>query len=559
MTAHKKPADDAPSAPRRFGGRAVAAGMALAVTLGLAGCGGGGGESGAASPGAATTAPSAARTSAAPSPSPTPSPTRTYPLSTAPRTIPAVREHEPARGPGWRPGAGSGVVVARGSGVLSDEARLLARELGIAHRGEAPARAGDIELALSGGGSGAPESYTLTARNGRVRITGPDEAGVFYGTRTVKQALRSGGAVPEGVIRDRPDRPQRGLMVDIARKHFTAAWLEARVREMADLKLNQLGLHFSDDQAFRIASDSHPEVVSRPHLTKAEIRRLVALATSLHITVIPEIDSPGHLGAVLAAHPSLRLRNANGTVARGAIDIANPESARIVDELLREYARLFPGRYFHIGADEYRALAVSDPEASYPALAAEARRRYGPGGRVQDLATAWLNDRAKTVRAAGKQPKAWNDGFFRGGVVAADKGVEVEYWTGREIGARPPAEYLREGRRIVNVNDRYLYYVLGEPNEFTYPTGREIYASWTPLVLRGTQAVPSRYSGQILGGRFAVWCDLANAQTQAQVAAGIRMPLRALAQKVWDPRTPALGWGEFSALAGRLSGAGSGT
>ncbi|WP_391653468.1 beta-N-acetylhexosaminidase [Streptomyces tamarix] len=520
--------------------------MALALLLGLGGCGGGG-DGGAPSPGAATASP---RTASA---SPTPSPARTYPLSTAPRTIPAVREHVAARGPGWRPGAGSGVVVARGSGALADEARLLARELGIADRGERPARAGDIELALDGGGaSGAPESYALTVREGRVRVTGPDEAGVFYGTRTVKQALRSGGAVPEGVIRDRPDRPQRGLMIDIARKHFTAAWLEARVREMADLKLNQLGLHFSDDQAFRIESDSHPEVVSRQHLTKAEVRRIVALATSLHITVIPEVDSPGHLGAVLAAHPSLRLRNAQGTVARGAIDIARPESARIVDDLLREYARLFPGRYFHIGADEYRALTASDPEASYPALAAEARRRHGSGARIQDLATGWLNDRAAVVRAAGKQPKAWNDGFFRGGVVAADKRVEVEYWTGREIGARPPVEYLREGRKVVNANDRYLYYVLGEPNQFTYPTGREIYASWTPLVLRGTQAVPARYSGQILGGRFAVWCDLANAQTQDQVAAGIRMPLRALAQKVWDPREPALSWSEFSALAGRL-------
>ncbi|MFV2121230.1 beta-N-acetylhexosaminidase [Streptomyces sp. Act-28] len=432
----------------------------------------------------------------------------------------------------------------------ADEARLLARELGIAHRGESPARAGDIELALHG--EGAPESYTLTTRDGRVRITAPDEAGAFYGTRTVKQALRSGGVVPEGVIRDRPDRPQRGLMIDTARKHFSAAWLEARIREMADLKLNQLGLHFSDDQAFRIESDSHPEVVSRQHLTKAEVRRLVALARSLHVTVIPEIDSPGHLGAVLAAHPSLRLRDARGTVARGAIDIARPEAARIVDELLREYARLFPGRYFHIGADEYRALMASDPEASYPQLAAEARRRHGPGARVQDLATEWLNDRAAVVRAAGKQPKAWNDGFFRGGSVAADKGVEVEYWTGREIGARPPAEYLSEGREVVNVNDRYLYYVLGEPNQFTYPTGREIYASWTPLVLRGTRAVPARYSGQILGARFAVWCDFANAQTQDQVAAGIRMPLRALAQKVWDPREPALPWSEFSALAKRL-------
>ncbi|AOT60650.1 Beta-hexosaminidase [Streptomyces rubrolavendulae] len=549
------PASRASSRVRRPAGarpgraRLGAAGAVLALVAGLAGCGGGGGDGGAASPGAATSAP---RSTGTPS-SPEPSPTRTYPLSTAPRTIPAVREHVPARGPGWRPGPGSGVAVAPGSGALADEARLLARELGIADRGEAPARPGDIELALvGGGGAAAPESYTLTTRGGRVRVTGPDEAGVFYGTRTVKQALRSGGAVPEGVVRDRPDRPQRGLMVDIARKHFTAAWLEARVREMADLKLNQLGLHFSDDQAFRIASDSHPEVVARQHLTKAEVRRIIALAESLHITVIPEIDSPGHLGAVLDAYPSLRLRDARGAVAPGAIDIAKPESARLVDELLREYAELFPGRYFHVGADEYRALMASDPEASYPALAAEARRRFGPQGRVQDLATAWLNGRAAVVREAGKQPKAWNDGFFRGGVVAADQGVEVEYWTGREIGARPPVEYLREGRKVVNVNDRFLYYVLGEPNQFTYPTGREIYTTWTPLVLRGTQAVPARYSGQILGGRFAVWCDLANAQTQDQVAAGIRMPLRALAQKVWDPREPALSWADFSALAERV-------
>ncbi|MFB9394139.1 glycoside hydrolase family 20 protein [Streptomyces coeruleoprunus] len=516
-----------------------------AFLLLLAGCG----SDGAPAPTPAAPTPSV---SPRPSPTPTPTPTRTHPLSTTPRTIPAVRDHTPARGPGWRPTKTSAVVTAPGSAALDDEARLLARELKLTHRSAAGAREGDIELALNRGQAGGPESYTITTTAGRVRITAPDEAGAFYGTRTVKQALRSGGSVPEGVVRDRPARPQRGLMVDIARKHFTAAWLEARLREMADLKLNQLGLHFSNDQAFRIESSTHPEVVARQHLTKAEVRRILALARSLHITVVPEIDSPGHLGAVLAAHPALRLRNARGTVAQGAIDIANPASARLVDELLREYAALFPGAYFHIGADEYRALMAENPEASYPGLAAEARRKYGSGARVQDLATGWLNDRAAVVRAAGKRPKAWNDGFFRGGVVAADKGVEVEYWTGRELGARQPDEYLREGRKVVNVNDAYLYYVLGQPNRFTYPTGRAIYEEWTPLVLRGSRAVPARYSGQILGGRFAIWCDRANAQTQDQVARGIRLPLRALAQKVWDPRKPSLAWADFRNLANTL-------
>ncbi|MEU0398131.1 glycoside hydrolase family 20 protein [Streptomyces sp. NPDC006208] len=482
---------------------------------------------------------------------PSPTPTRTYPLSTAPATIPAVRSHEAARGPGWSRTANSGVVIAKGSDELADEGRLLAKELKLTYRGAAAARAGDVELALAGGGEGGPESYTLTTRDGRVKITGP-EAGVFYGTRTLKQAVRSGGAMPEGVVRDRPDRPQRGFMVDIARKPYTADWLEDRVREMADLKLNQLGLHFSDDQAFRIQSDTHPEIVSQPHLTKAEVRRIIALAEQLHITVVPEIDSPGHLGAVMRAHPELQLRNVQGVPRQGAIDISKPESARIVDDLLREYSALFPGAWFHVGADEYQALTVPDPQASYPQLAQAARQKYGPQARVQDLATGWLNDRAAVVRGEKKKPKAWNDGFFRGGVVSADKGIEVEYWTGKEIGARPPEEYLAEGRPVVNVNDEYLYYVLGQPNNFTYPTGRRIYEQWTPLVIRGTQAVPARYSDQILGGRFAVWSDLAAAQTQEQVAQGIRMPLRATAQKVWDPRQPALTWAAFEELALKL-------
>ncbi|MBO0917225.1 beta-N-acetylglucosaminidase, partial [Streptomyces laculatispora] len=73
---------------------------------------------------------------------PTPSPTRSYPLSRTPRTIPAVREHIPAHGPGWRPGKGSAVVIADGSKGLDDEGRLLAGELKIGYRGETPARAG---------------------------------------------------------------------------------------------------------------------------------------------------------------------------------------------------------------------------------------------------------------------------------------------------------------------------------------------------------------------------------------------------------------------------------
>ncbi|MFJ4966161.1 glycoside hydrolase family 20 protein [Streptomyces sp. NPDC088729] len=489
--------------------------------------------------------PASAGTSAAPSPS------RSYALSSAPSTIPAVREHTAARGPGWRPGQGSTVVIAKGSQVLADEARLLAGELKVRYRGAAAPRAGDVELALGDKDKGPAESYTLTVRDRMVRITGPDESGVFYGTRTLKQSLKADRTVPEGVVNDRPDRPQRGLNLDTARKNYSAAWIEDRIREMGDLKLNQLGLHFSDDQGFRIESVSHPEVVSREHLTRAEVRRIVALAASRHIEVVPEIDSPGHLGAILLAHPDLQLRSTAGVPSKGAIDISKPGAAKLIDELLDEYTELFGGKYWHLGADEYQALTVRDPASSFPQLQRAAEKKYGPDALIEDLATGWLNDRAAVVVPKGKTAKAWNDGLFRKTKIKADEDIEIEYWTGKEIGARPPQEYLAAGYKMLNLNDEFLYYVLGEPNDFTYPTGRRIYEQWTPLVMRGTQPVAERYSPQILGGRFAVWGDLANAQTAQQVADGIRMPLVATSQKLWDPRKPALSWTQFQQLAAR--------
>ncbi|MDT0319423.1 family 20 glycosylhydrolase [Streptomyces millisiae] len=497
---------------------------------------------------------SGTRTSSdAATPTPTPSPLALPDGPTGPpEIIPAVRSFDAAEGAGWAPSESTRVIADSG-GPLDGTADLLAEDLGV-DRADDGAREGDIELTLDEGADTGGEGYHLVTGDHRVTITGSDDAGVFYGTRTVVQAVRGAGGLPEGEIRDRPDRPQRGLSLDTARKPFSADWIEDRMREMADLKLNQLQLHFSDDQGFRVESETHPEVVSDDHLTKDEVRGILDLADQLHITVIPEIDSPGHLGAVLAAHPDLQLRRADGSVTSGAIDISNPDAAAIVDDLITEYADLFPGEYLHLGGDEYAALFVSDPEASYPDLAAAARDRYGSDARVQDLATGWLNDRADAARGAGKTPQVWNDGMFAGGVVQPDEERQVTYWTGREIGAREPVEYLEGGWQVLNLNSEYLYYVLGEPNGFTYPTGERIYDEWTPDVLRGSNAVPDRFANadHIPGGRFAVWCDQAGAQTPEQVAAGIRLPLAATAQKLWNPDRPTLSWTEFTQLADRV-------
>lgn len=474
-------------------------------------------------------------------------------------SIPAVRSFSPAATAGFVPRAGSRVVATSG-GRLAAEARLLAGELRLPYA-SGTSGPGDIALSLSPGrSSGDPESYEMTSAPGGVIVRAGTAAGAFYGTRTILQALRSTGRVPAGTVEDRPDRPQRGLMVDIGRKYFSRGWLEDRVRELGDLKYNQLHLHLSDDQGLRVESGTHPEVVAARHLTKADIGAVVALAARRHVTVVPEIDSPGHMGAVLAAHPGLRLRDRRGVPVRGALDISRCGAARVVDDLVREFAPLFPGRSWHLGGDEYGALTVRDPERSFPGLAAYARRRHGPGATVADAVTGWLNDRAATLRSLGRRAEAWNDGFLDGGGprtgrVAPDADRVVAYWSSNKLRGPLPEHYLSRGRQLVNLNSRYLYYVLGGPANFPYPTGQRIYERWTPAVVYRDRKVPAALSGpdRIVGARLAVWCDRAGAENQAQVAAGIRMPLRALAQKLWDPGRPELSWREFAALASRVS------
>src|SRR3712207_951778 len=96
-------------------------------------------------------------------------------------------------------------------------------------------------------------------------------------------------------------------MIDDGRAFFSREWLEARIRELAGLKLNLLHLHVSDNQGFRIESRSHPEAVTPPALSHDDVRRLLAVAARHHVTIVPEIDMPGHMQAALRAHPELQL------------------------------------------------------------------------------------------------------------------------------------------------------------------------------------------------------------------------------------------------------------
>ncbi|MGW2675767.1 family 20 glycosylhydrolase [Streptomyces sp. NPDC001436] len=456
----------------------------------------------------------------------------------APQTVPALRQ--------WTAGSGayaftpaSRIALEPASADrLAGDAATFAQDLGalagrtVAVTTGTPAP-GDIALAL--GETTLPaEGYRMTAAD-TLTLRAATPAGVFYGTRTVLQLLHRSASVPAGTAVDWPAKPERGLMVDQGRKFFTVDWLKQHIKELAYLKLNYFHFHLSDTFGFRLESSSHPEIVSADHYSKQDIADLVALGARYHVVIVPEIDTPGHMNAVLAAHPELRLKSSTGAVSPDFIDLSLPASSALVEDLLKEYLPLFPAPYWHIGADEY----VTD-YAKYPQLLDYARAHYGANATAKDTYYGFVNRSDQLVRAAGKTTRMWNDGIKSGdGTLRPDPRILVEYWYTYGL---TPQQLAAAGHTVANASWTPTYYVLGGAK----PDTRWMYETWTPDRFEGgaTLSDPSKNPGSLLH----VWCDNPSAETEQQIAAGIMYPLRALAQQTWGSPKPVVAYADFTPI-----------
>lgn len=253
---------------------------------------------------------------------------------------------------------------------------------------EAP-NEGDIALVLDASTPGAAdgEAYALavtTIATIRARTT----AGLFYGSQTLRQLLPAeveGEAPAQGLtwripmvdIQDQPRFEWRGAMLDVARHFFGVADVKRLIDAMSHYKMNRLHLHLTDDQGWRIQIDSWPRLTSVGGATevgggpggfysKADYSEIVDYAASRFITVVPEIDMPGHTNAALASYGEL---NESGEpkppytsigVGFSSLWVDGPATSRFVDDVIREVAELTPGPYFHIGGDEAAATAEED-------------------------------------------------------------------------------------------------------------------------------------------------------------------------------------------------------
>ena len=332
-------------------------------------------------------------------------------------TVPSVNRWVCAKGE-FKLRAGARVVAAkRFRKQLAPEVRLLARDLKLKAAPRKRARPGDVVLRIDRGlGRVGKEGYRL-AIGRTLAVTARSTTGAFYGGRTLLQLLRD-KRVRRGVVTDFPLYEERGLMIDNGRQFFSRRWLEQRIRELASLKLNLLHLHFSDNQGFRLQSDTHPEIVSDPHLTKEDLRALVALARRHHVLIVPELDAPGHMQAALASHPELQLTNAAGQKQPDKLDVTLPAARQCVADLVGEYMPLFRAGFWHTGADEYLGVVSTEQDYDlYPQLEAYADAKYGEGANGKDAVLDFVNFVGEIVRRDGSELRVWSDGIEGGSAV----------------------------------------------------------------------------------------------------------------------------------------------
>jgi hexosaminidase len=380
--------------------------------------------------------------------------------------------------------------------------------------------------------------------------------GAFYGTRTVLQLLSQGPRLPAGRAHDRSRYPERGLMLDIGRRPYPLRLLKAYVRELAYLKLNLLHLHLTDNERWAIASDSHPEVVTKGAYSKAKIRKLLRIARRYHVRVVPEIEFPGHAGTIVAAHPGWELTpSPRPEAGYHSLDVSKPEVRGFVRDILREYLPLFPGKYFDMGGDEY--LTPSE-YSLYPQLLLDAQRRYGSEAGVQDEINGFYNWIDEIVRRHGKTLRAWPDQWAAGNVVQVSSDIVADWWTDVSPVGQPatltPPQLLASGHRIFNAGWFPTYFTgdLGPINGD--PDPGQAYESWSvnqfcSAEIGGSQShctqVRAREPGN-LGSSINVWDQ--HQLTDAEIADALFPRLRMLAQKTWDspPLTPS--WARFSKI-----------
>ncbi|MET7320415.1 beta-N-acetylhexosaminidase [Streptomyces sp. NPDC005549] len=427
----------------------------------------------------------------------------------------------------------------------------------------APGAGGGGLVRLSLDGELAEEGYRLDIAPQGVHLTGGDPAGLFWGAQTLRQLLGPDAfrraplpdrrwRLPLGRIEDAPRFRWRGLMLDVSR-HFTPKEGVLRYLDlMAAHKLNVLHFHLTDDQGWRVEIKRHPKLTEtgswrartkfghrasplwedKPHggyYTQEDIREIVAYAAARHITVVPEIDVPGHSQAAIAAYPELGNTDVIDTTALSVWDtwgvcpnvLAPTENTlRFYEGVFEELLELFPSEFVHIGGDEC-------PKDQWRASATAQARIAELGLADEDELQSWFIQHFDTwLTARGRRLIGWDE-ILEGGLA---KGAAVSSWRGYAGGIAA----ARAGHDVVMCPEQQVYLNFredggeDEPVPIAFVRTLEDVYRFEPVPAELTP----RESGHVIGTQANLWTEVT--ENQERVDYQLFPRLAAFAEVAWS-------------------------
>jgi len=353
------------------------------------------------------------------------------------------------------------------------------------------------------GQEGQPEAYRLEVSPQTIQIKG-DNSGSFYALQSLLQLIEQGDGgivVPSVTISDKPEFGYRGVMLDVARHFFSMDELKKIVDVMAYFKFNRLHWHLTDDQGWRLEIKKYPKLTQvsawrdstiigqygdfKPFIydaekhggyyTQEEARDFVKYAADRKITVIPEIELPGHSTAVLAAYPALGCKDTTYQVAGywgvfRSIYAPKEETFKFLEDVLTEVMDIFPSKYIHIGGDE---VPKDDWKESDVAQKLIKKNKLKDEHELQSF---FIQRIEKFLNAHGKRIIGWDE-ILEGGLAP---NATVMSWRGEKGGI----EAAKLGHDVIMTPNSHLY--------IDYSQAKDL--STEPLVIGGFVSLDKVYS-----------------------------------------------------------------
>lgn len=327
------------------------------------------------------------------------------------------------------------------------------------------------------------EAYKLIVNDKRVCISGASEAGVFYGIQTLRKSLPVAQDINVNLsaveIYDKPRFAYRGAMLDVARHFYTVDEVKTFIDMLALHNINRFHWHLTDDQGWRIEIKKYPKLMSVAserketvvgrwysgiydgksyggYYTQDELRDVIDYAAKRHITIIPEVDLPGHMQAALTAYPELgctggpyEVRTIWG-VSQDVLCVGNDFTLQFVKDVLSEVADIFPSEYIHIGGDECPKVRWEKCPKCQERIKSLGLKSDAKHTKEQRLQSYMIQEAAKYLKEKGKRIIGWTE-ILEGGLVPD---ATLMSWIGESGGI----EAAHQHHDVIMTPNTYLYF-----------------------------------------------------------------------------------------------------